>query len=68
MKAVVDDFYQMVSGQLHTNLHQHGGLKTPARLVHLQNTLDPLRPRLTRHFTQTCPMYPESGLRQTDGG
>ena len=68
MKTVVNDFYLMVPGYLQTSLHQPGGLKTPARLAHLQNTLDQIRPHLIQRFTKTYPMYPESGLHQTNAG
>lgn len=59
MKAVVDDFYLLLSGEIQHSLDQKKGLEGLSELTRLQSVLNPLRPRLTRLFTHAYPMYPE---------
>ncbi len=51
MRAVVDTFYQSIE-------RSPGALPEP-HLDAVKHALDPLRLRLTRHFTRAYPMYPE---------
>jgi EAL domain-containing protein (putative c-di-GMP-specific phosphodiesterase class I) len=58
MKAVVDDFYLLLPDRIQSDINQQTDLNELSELGHLQNTLTPLRPQLTRQFTQAYPMYP----------
>jgi EAL domain-containing protein (putative c-di-GMP-specific phosphodiesterase class I) len=55
MKAVVNDFYQRLPGEI----EKRGQQTERSGLAHLQARLTQLRPTLTQQFTLAFPMYPE---------
>lgn len=65
MKAVIDDFYRLVSKQTPISLVPHEGQEDAPPALDLQQLLNPLRPHLTRQFTEAYPMYPELRTRQS---
>lgn len=59
MKAVVDTFYLLLPSEIQHRLDPKKGPNDPSELTRLEHALNPLRPRLVRHFTVAYPMYPE---------
>lgn len=69
MKAVVDSFYRLLSGESDksSDLARHLWQQATA-LTALRGALIPLRPALARHFTQAYPMYPELRASYSEAG
>jgi len=67
MKAVVNDFYQLLPDEIETYSKQALSPVERSGLAHLQTSLLQLRPALTRLFTQTYPMYAEAGAVYSGG-
>ncbi|MFO7542112.1 MAG: EAL domain-containing protein [Thiobacillus sp.] len=67
MKAVVDDFYQLLSKRARVSHVPKEGLDDRPPAADLQQLLNPLRPHLTQQFTRAYPMYPELRARRQEG-
>ncbi|NTV87140.1 MAG: DUF1631 domain-containing protein, partial [Burkholderiaceae bacterium] len=59
MKAVVNDFYQRLPGEIEKRSPQAAALTDSSGFAKLQGPLTQLRPTLTQQFTVAYPMYPE---------
>lgn len=67
MKAVVDEFYLLLPGEIEQRGEQAASLIERSALSGLQARLTELRPVLTRQLTQSFPMYPEQRTAYAKG-